>query len=97
MADIHIRNVDAARYRELKRQAIDEGLSMKDLVLRLLGFNEDSDPSPYPILDAQTPNVTIADLNKAVERVKDRRPREVQRLAHAVGCKCFSCKPMKEK
>ena len=42
MADIHIRKVDDKRYRELKRQAVDEGVSLKDLVMRLLGFSGDA-------------------------------------------------------
>jgi hypothetical protein len=78
MADIHIRNVDDELFRRLKVQAATEGITLKELVLRKLGFTE---PAERPKPERAQSEPTPTRLNQSV------------RPAHQAGCKCMMCRP----
>lgn len=80
MADIHIRNVDDAQYRQLKVQAASDGITLKELVMRRC-FPDD--PLNY--------KTAAPKAKPASSPATSVNPRPT----HQPGCKCMMCRPTK--
>jgi len=103
MADLNLRNVDAELMKELKRAAVEAGVSLKEICVQRLSAES-----------LKPPKMIIEKVAKAIEKPKatelktvdskaiwkqlfgDRPPVNVyERPAHAENCRCYSCKPPK--